>query len=366
MLWGRYDDARRRLDAAAALAKEHQHLRLRDLVGATLAHLDWLTGSWTGPVEWGAVALDADEPVLRADALLLAGLFDAARGDHRRAQERVRAAIAVGRPRGPADGSRDPSAVLARLAIAAGRPGEALAATDAAWRLVKAKQLWLWAAEIAPLRVRALLEDGRAEEAARAAQSFAAGTRDLDAPVARAARLLTAALLARAGGDLTGAAGHFEEAGAAWTALPRPYDALLAREAAAGCRLAAGERDRAVGVLREVFDGLTALGATGDADRVRRTLADERVRVGARVGRPGYGDQLSPRELDVVRLLVEGRTSAQIARVLGLSPRTVEKHVHSAMRKRDAPSRTALAVAAVESGDVPPPGSVPQPPKLTG
>ncbi|MER6536963.1 LuxR C-terminal-related transcriptional regulator, partial [Streptomyces sp900105755] len=216
-------------------------------------------------------------------------------------------------------------------------------------------------AEIAPLRIRALLEDGRVGEAVRAAEAFAAGTRDLDAPVATAARRLTEALLARADGDLTGAAGLFEEAGAAWTALPRPYDALLAREAAADCHLAVGERDRAVALLREAFDDLTALGATEDADRVRRTLADEGVRTGARSGRPGYGDQLSPRELDVVRLLVEGRTSAQIARVLGLSPRTVEKHVHSAMRKRQAPSRTALAVAAVESGDVPLPGSMPQP-----
>ncbi|WP_377271703.1 ATP-binding protein [Peterkaempfera sp. SMS 1(5)a] len=376
MLWGRYGDARRWLNATAALAERHQHLRLRDLVGASLAHLDWLTGGWTGPMEWGALALDAEEPVLRADALLLAGLLAAARGDHPQAQERVRAAIAVGRPRGPADGSRDPSAVLARLAIAAGRPGEALAATDAAWRLVEAKGLWLWAAEITPLRVRALLEDGRAEEAARTAEAFTAGTRGLDAPVAAAARRLTAALLARVGADLTGgevtagdliaAAGLFEEAGAAWAALPRPYDALLAREEAAGCRLAAGERDRAVDMLREVFGELIALGATGDADRVRRALADEGVRVGARVGRPGYGDRFSPRELEVVRLLVEGRTSAQIARVLGLSPRTVEKHVHSAMRKREAPSRTALAVAAVESGDVPPPGNVPRPPMTTG
>jgi DNA-binding CsgD family transcriptional regulator len=68
----------------------------------------------------------------------------------------------------------------------------------------------------------------------------------------------------------------------------------------------------------------------------------------------------------VVRLLVEGRTSAQIARVLGLSPRTVEKHVLSAMRKRDAPSRTALAVAAVKSGDVPPPGEVASPGTFIG
>ncbi|MFB7500838.1 AAA family ATPase [Streptomyces sp. NPDC056161] len=366
MLWGRYADARHRLDAAAALAEEHQHLRLRDLVGATLAHLDWLTGHWSGPRKWQASALDADEPVLRVDALLLAGLLDAAHGDHHRARERVLAAIAVGRPRGPVDGARDPSAVLARLAIATGRPAEALAATDAAWRLVETKELWLWAAEIVPLRVRALLEAGRAAEAARAATAFAAGTRGADAPVATAARLLTAALLARADGDPARAAGHFEEAAAAWSALPRPYDALLARESAAGCRLAAGAREGAVDVLREVFDGLIALGARGDGDRVRHTLADLGVRVGTRVGRPGYGDRLSPRELDVVRLLVEGRTSGQIARVLGLSPRTVEKHVHSAMRKRDAPSRTALAVAVVESGDVPLPGNAPQPPASTG
>lgn len=364
MLWGRYDHARRWLDAAAALAEEHQHLRLRDLVGATLAHLDWLTGRWTGPARWEAAVRDADEPALRADAHLLAALLEAARGDHRQAQGRIRAAIAVGRPRGPADGSRDPAAVLARLALTAGRPREALAATDAAWQLVEAKGLWLWAAEIAPLRVRALLDDGRAVEAARAAEAFTAGTRALDAPVTTAARRTAVALLARADGDLDGATRIFEEAAAVWAALPRPHDALLAREAAARCRLAAGERDRAVSLLREVFDGLAALGATGDADRVRRTLGDHGVRVGARAGRPGYGDQLSPRELDVVRLVVEGRTSAQIARVLELSPRTVEKHVHSAMRKRNVPSRTALAVAVVESGDVRPTGSAPPPPPM--
>jgi len=363
MLWGRYDVARRQLDTAAALAEEHQYLRLRDLVGAAVAHLDWLTGRWSGPIAWKDSALVADEPVLRADALLLAGLLDAARGDHGQAQDRVDAAIAVARPRSPADGTRDPAAVLARLAIAAGRPDHALTATDTAWRLIQAKGLWLWAAEHAPLRVRALLECGRAAEAAHAASAFTEGTRGLDAPVAVAAQRLTAALLSRAGGDLTGAAALFDEAAAAWTSMPRPYDALLAREAAAGCRRAAGERDHAVAVLREVFGGLTVLGAAGDAERVRRVLAAEGVRVAARGGRPGYGDRLSPRELDVVRLLVEGRTSGQIARVLGLSPRTVEKHVHSAMRKRDAPSRTALAVAAVESGDVPAPGGTPRVPR---
>jgi DNA-binding CsgD family transcriptional regulator len=358
VLWGRYGEARRWLNAAAALADEHEHLRLRDLVRAALAHLDWLTGHWPAEIERWPPDLDAEEPALQADELLLSGLLDAARGDHRRAQERVRAAVRVGRPRGPADGFRDPSTALARLAGAAGRPTEVLAATDAAWRLVEDKQLWLWAAEIAPLRVRALLDDGRAAEAARAAEAFAAATRRLDAPIVTAAGQLTAAVLTRSRGELSTAAELFEKAGAAWSALPRPYDALLAREEAAGCHMAAGDRGRAVDVLRDVFAGFTSLGAAGDADRVRGTLTRWGVRGGGR-GRPSYGDQLSPRELEVVRLLVQGRTSAQIARALVLSPRTVEKHVQSAMRKRNAPSRTALALAVVESGDAPTPASAP-------
>ncbi|WP_435177516.1 ATP-binding protein [Actinacidiphila sp. bgisy145] len=342
MLWGRYDDARHLLDAAAALAEEHRHLRLRDLVAGTLAHLDWLTGRWAGLEPWAAAALESDEPVLRADALQIGGLLAAARGDHARMREQTRAAAATGRPRGPADGFRDPSAALARLALADDRPADALAATDAAWRLIEAKGLWLWAAEIAPLRVDALLRDGRAAEAAAAAESFGAGTRGLDAPTATAAGLLTAALLTRDRGEPAPAAALFDEAAAAWQALPRPYDALLAREAAADCRNTDGS------ALRALLPDLTALGATGDADRIRR-------RAGGRPGRPGYGDRLSPRELDVVRLLAQGRTSAQIARVLGLSPRTVDKHVQTAMRKRAAPSRTALAIAAVASGDIPAP-----------
>ncbi|MFD8726008.1 helix-turn-helix transcriptional regulator [Streptomyces sp. NPDC059629] len=361
MLWGRHGDARRWLEEAADLAARDRHTRLGDLVGAALAHLDWLTGDWTGASAWAASALAADDPVLRADALLLTGLLDAARNDHRGARKRVEASVAVGRPRSPADGSRDPSAALARLEITGRRPAIALAATDAAWRLVEAKQLWLWAAEITPLRVGALLAEGRTGEAARAAEAFAAGTRGMDAPVVAAVRPQVAALLSRSGGDPGAAAALLDEAGSAWAALPRPYEAELAREAAARCRLAAGERQRAAEELREVFGRLSALGATGDAARVRRTLAEEGVRVGARVGRPGYGDRLSPRELDVVRLLVEGRTSAQMARLLGLSPRTVEKHVHSAMRKRKVRSRTALAVAVVESGDVTPPGDGPWP-----
>ena len=72
----------------------------------------------------------------------------------------------------------------------------------------------------------------------------------------------------------------------------------------------------------------------------------------ARGGRPGYGDRLSPREIQVVRLLLDGRTNRQIAAVLVVSTQTVANHLHSAMRKLRVSSRTALAVRCAELGVV--------------
>lgn len=100
-------------------------------------------------------------------------------------------------------------------------------------------------------------------------------------------------------------------------------------------------------LLGEVRDGLTELGAVRAADRVRATLWE---RGGWRRGRRGYGAELSPREREVVALVVTGRSNREIADALSRSPRTIEAQVKSAMRKLGVTSRTALAVAAVKSG----------------
>jgi DNA-binding NarL/FixJ family response regulator len=129
---------------------------------------------------------------------------------------------------------------------------------------------------------------------------------------------------------------------------------LLAAESQARCLLAAGQRTSAVPVLSDALSGLSALGARAGAARVMNTLNE----IGASARRPwlggrrGYGNQLSPRELDVVRLIARGRTNRQIAQALVLSPKTVANHVHSAMHKFGVSSRTALAAQAVENGVV--------------
>lgn len=67
----------------------------------------------------------------------------------------------------------------------------------------------------------------------------------------------------------------------------------------------------------------------------------------APAGRPF---DLTPRELEVLRLVVEGLSNAQIAERLVLSPRTVHAHLRSILDKLDVSSRTAAARLAIEQG----------------
>jgi DNA-binding CsgD family transcriptional regulator len=59
---------------------------------------------------------------------------------------------------------------------------------------------------------------------------------------------------------------------------------------------------------------------------------------------------LSAREVEVLRLVAEGLTDAQVARRLYLSPRTVGQHLRSIYRKLGVPSRAAAAREALQRG----------------
>lgn len=59
---------------------------------------------------------------------------------------------------------------------------------------------------------------------------------------------------------------------------------------------------------------------------------------------------LTPRELEVLGLLVAGCTNQEIAQVLLISPRTVAAHMEHILHKLEAPSRTLAAVRALRAG----------------
>lgn len=61
-------------------------------------------------------------------------------------------------------------------------------------------------------------------------------------------------------------------------------------------------------------------------------------------------DSLTPREMDVLQLLVEGFTNSAIADALGLSSGTVKGYVQTILRKLGATDRTQAAVIAIRGG----------------
>jgi DNA-binding NarL/FixJ family response regulator len=77
--------------------------------------------------------------------------------------------------------------------------------------------------------------------------------------------------------------------------------------------------------------------------RLRRADADQ-------VTDPEPLEQLSRRELEVLRLLARGMENTKIAQELNISPRTAKNHVSSILSKLGLPSRVQAAVYAVRRG----------------
>jgi DNA-binding NarL/FixJ family response regulator len=82
---------------------------------------------------------------------------------------------------------------------------------------------------------------------------------------------------------------------------------------------------------------------------VTRRLIDEFVRIRPRV-RIDRLSALTPREVDVLRLIAAGRSNAEIGAELYVSSETVKTHVSRILTKLDARDRTQAVIAAYESG----------------
>jgi DNA-binding NarL/FixJ family response regulator len=116
--------------------------------------------------------------------------------------------------------------------------------------------------------------------------------------------------------------------------LPRPL-ALLRRDAEAAELLAA---------VRSVQAGLVVL----DPALALELAAGEPVRVTQAADGPL--EELTPREREVLQLLVEGLPNKTIARRLGISDHTVKFHVGSVLSKLGAASRTEAVRLAARRG----------------
>jgi DNA-binding NarL/FixJ family response regulator len=158
-------------------------------------------------------------------------------------------------------------------------------------------------------------------------------------------------------GDALAGLGRFDEAERAYLAARDGAKLFEFRTQLWRIDAARGELYQALGRPEDARAAFESARATLDA--IAETITDESLReqFQARAvvclpadlaGGPSQPTApLSPREQDVLRLLVDGKTDREIAAALFISPRTVMRHVTNILDKLDVPSRTAAATLAI-------------------
>ena len=136
--------------------------------------------------------------------------------------------------------------------------------------------------------------------------------------------------------------GRFDEAAEAWAGLSVPYERALAL-------IDAGDAES----VRAGVDQFDRLGADEVAAKVRRDLRQQGVSaVPARRRETTLSNPagLTAREVEVVGLLGQGLTNAELAERLYISAKTVDHHVSAILTKLGVPSRRDAVRRARELG----------------
>ena len=68
---------------------------------------------------------------------------------------------------------------------------------------------------------------------------------------------------------------------------------------------------------------------------------------------PGRGEGLSDREAEILALITQGKSNADVARLTYLSPNTVKSYIRTIYRKIGVGSRTQAVLWGVEHGFTP-------------
>jgi DNA-binding CsgD family transcriptional regulator len=225
---------------------------------------------------------------------------------------------------------------LALLWLAEGNPEAAEAAIrrvvgETADRLPRAKLL--------PAHVEIMLAARDVAAAREAAGELTEIAEVYDTPALRASadQSLGAVLLTE--GDVSAALAILRRAGKLWRGLDAPYEAARVRVLIAlGCR-ALGDEESAALELDAARMAFGELGAVPEVTRVEQLT-------GTQTDAAAHG--LTPREIQVLRLLATGKTNHGIAADLVVAKKTVDRHVSNIFAKLDVSSRAAATAYAYE------------------
>jgi ATP/maltotriose-dependent transcriptional regulator MalT len=234
--------------------------------------------------------------------------------------------------------------VLAELALDLGDASRAVDLLEPVLRRVPVQNRTLRAAPV-EVMVRAKIATGEADAATshlRELRSIAEalGTRPLGASVA-----LSEGLVAAAAGDREAARASLEDAIEMFSASDASFELARARLELARVLASLDRKDAAVREATQALRRLDDIGAMGEAAKARELLHDFGAPPAPRRAR-AREQLLTPREVEILRLVSEGLRDGDIAARLVLSRHTVHRHLQNAYARLGCSSRASAVAKA--------------------
>jgi DNA-binding CsgD family transcriptional regulator len=337
----RLDEARVQLEDA------HRHALSKDDESALpwikmrLSNVELQAGNWPSARAYAdggyADAVQTGQDAQAVTLLCARAVVDAHLGRVEEALPAAERGLAEAEGFGDGVGVRNARWALGHLALSTGDAAEAERVLGALWRDSQTAGI----VEPGENRylgdlVEALVALGRMDEADQLAAEIEQRGTELDRPAVLAVAARCRGLVACAQGDLDRALGELGDALTRHEEVTLPFQHARTLLALGTAQRQAVQRRKARSTLEASRDSFARLGAA----LWERRAQDALDRVG---GRAPAVDGLTPTELRVANLVVEGHTNREVAAALVVTQRTVETHLTHIYRKLGVRSRTELA-----------------------
>ena len=200
------------------------------------------------------------------------------------------------------------------------------------------------------LLARACLEEGRTDEATQAVAELQAIADEARTGPLRALASVAAGLASARAGDPKSARRHLEDAVDLFKESGTPFETGRARVELARVMGALGRSEAAVDEIRRAIDDLTPLGARLELARAGAVLDALTTSPVAPAPAAEDGTGLTPRQVEILRLIAAGLNNQAIAERLFISEHTVHRHVANILSNLDVSSRPAAVAKAGRLG----------------
>jgi DNA-binding CsgD family transcriptional regulator len=270
----------------------------------------------------GDLAADRDAV---GDAFYMQGEIHRLRGELAQAEQSYLKSSQLG---------RDPQPGLAQLRRAQGRHRVAF---NALKRLLGETADPLARARLLPAFLEICLDLGELPEASSAAAELDRIASQYESEVLGALSAHARGLWLLCQGDAQGALGPLRRAFYVWQRLGAPYEEARSQLALSRACQMLGDSEGARLCLEAARSLFGQLGAAHDLAAIDRPSIA-----------PASAQGLTPRELQVLRLVATGKTNRMIAEDLKLSEKTIDRHVSNIFQKIDVNSRAAATAYAYE------------------